>query len=752
MRRLAILGLLLACACGSTTGTSDPGPAPRDAVVADAAPDPGPADADAVAPDRLADGTGDALPEAAPEAGDLAAEAADAPVEIEPPDRPLCPAVTDAPGTVIAIDPAGTGLVFDGLGAISSAGNSRYLIDYPEPQRSQILDYFFKPGYGASLQVLKVEIAGDMNSTSGSEASHKHTLADVECDRGYQWWMMKEAKARNPSIRLAGLAWGSPGWTLDGSEFYTPALISYLTAWLDCAKTNGLDIDYLGGRNETGWDTDWIEALRAALVKGGYATKLVMADTHQTFGWAFATLVSGDPVLAAALDVVGVHYPCFYDSTDATVCDAPPEVLGLSQPIWASEQGGDPASYGRILTRGYIQAHLTGFHHWPLMASLPDGIPFGDAGLVIASQPWSGTYAPQVLLWTFGHLTHFTQPGWHYLDAASGYPAGDKAQGGFVTLASPDGSRVTTLIETSIATSDQVVELDFPASMPKRIVHYFVSDTTSSDPAAYLVHTCDLDPAAGPVRVRIPPHRLVTMTTTSGDVRGDATGPAPAAFPLPYSNDLESGTPGQEAKFLANSNGAFEIAACGGGRAGQCLRQTAEGKPAFWGLQVTNPLALIGDGNLTDCTITVDAMPEADGTMEIVGRYSNQAYFDPTTFQAYLFRVDTGGAWSISVKKPGVSAAVSLAAGTTAAWTVGTWHTLGFSLSGQTLQGSVDGTVLGTATDATWSQGLAGIGVDGGATGLGWHHVQFDNLSIAPVAPPTAGPRQVVRRSPPVVH
>jgi hypothetical protein len=45
------------------------------------------------------------------------------------------------------------GRTFDGVGAISGGGgNSRLLIDYPEPQRSQILDYLFKPGYGAACR------------------------------------------------------------------------------------------------------------------------------------------------------------------------------------------------------------------------------------------------------------------------------------------------------------------------------------------------------------------------------------------------------------------------------------------------------------------------------------------------------------------------------------------------------------------------------------------------------------------------
>ena len=45
---------------------------------------------------------------------------------------------------------------YDGVGLLSAGASSRYLIDYPEPQRSEILDYLFKPNFGASLEMIKV--------------------------------------------------------------------------------------------------------------------------------------------------------------------------------------------------------------------------------------------------------------------------------------------------------------------------------------------------------------------------------------------------------------------------------------------------------------------------------------------------------------------------------------------------------------------------------------------------------------------
>src|SRR5208282_5609120 len=100
--------------------------------------------------------------------------------------------------TDIRIDGSGKGRIFEGIGGVSAGASSRLLLDYPEPQRRQILDYLFKPNYGASLQHLKVEVGGDTNSTDGSEPSHMHTRTDENYDRGYEWWLMTEAKKRNP--------------------------------------------------------------------------------------------------------------------------------------------------------------------------------------------------------------------------------------------------------------------------------------------------------------------------------------------------------------------------------------------------------------------------------------------------------------------------------------------------------------------------------------------------------------------------
>ncbi len=91
----------------------------------------------------------------------------------------------------VVLDGGSKGRTFQGIGAVSAGASSRLLIDYPEPYRSQILDYLFKPDYGASLQHLKVEMGADVNSTDGSEPSQVRTPNDHNYTRGYEWWLME---------------------------------------------------------------------------------------------------------------------------------------------------------------------------------------------------------------------------------------------------------------------------------------------------------------------------------------------------------------------------------------------------------------------------------------------------------------------------------------------------------------------------------------------------------------------------------
>ncbi len=195
----------------------------------------------------------------------------------------------------VVLDGAGKGRVFDGLGAASAGASSRLLIDYPEPQRNQILDYLFKPGYGAALQHLKVEIGADVNSTDGSEPSHMRTPTDHDSSRGYEWWLMAEAHKRNPHILLEILPWGAPRWVNPdpaAKGLYTPSMADYIVDFIKTAKRDyGLDIGVTGIWNEKVYDVNYVKELHRKLQQARLATRIICCDEYPGEGagqWAIS--------------------------------------------------------------------------------------------------------------------------------------------------------------------------------------------------------------------------------------------------------------------------------------------------------------------------------------------------------------------------------------------------------------------------------------------------------------------------------
>lgn len=75
------------------------------------------------------------------------------------------------------VDPKQPGRTFEGIDAVSAGASSRLLIDYPEPERSEILDYLFKPDYGAVTST-KVRLALT-NMVDSSPSIYEFGVYDV---------------------------------------------------------------------------------------------------------------------------------------------------------------------------------------------------------------------------------------------------------------------------------------------------------------------------------------------------------------------------------------------------------------------------------------------------------------------------------------------------------------------------------------------------------------------------------------------
>ena len=638
--------------------------------------------------------------------------------------------------TTVVIDGNAAGRVFDGVGAISGGGgNSRLLFDYPEPQRTQILDYLFRPGVGAAMQILKVEVGGDTNSTSGAEKSHKHTATDLNCNRGYEWWLMEQAKARNPAIKLYALAWGAPGWIGNGT-FFSTDMINYYVSFLDCARdSHGLTIDYLGGWNERGFNKTWSENLRTTLNSRGYSNVQVVADDTS---FAPADEVVRDTAFAAAVSVLGSHYVCGYRSAQTT-CPSSANAIASGKKIWASENGSDDYNLGGValargINRGYLDGKMTAYINWPVIAAITPNIPFPTMGVALAAQPWSGAYSVGKNAWVMAHTTQFTAPGWRYLDSASGFLGGNRANGSYVTLRSPSTGTYSVVIETMDATAAQPFTASITGGLSTSVVHVWSTAPGSNNPADQFVRGADVTPSGGTFTVNLQPGTLYTLTTGTGQGKGTATGPAPRSLALPYSDNYDANAVGSEARYLADMQGAFEVVACTG-RAGRCVRQMSPRAPITWDT-LSDPYALLGDVGWSNYSVSSDVLLEQAGYVELIGRAGTQHAFGPAGLNAYYLRVSNTGAWSL-FRNDVNNTNVVLRSGSVAAPGTGTWHKLTLTFSGTTITAMIDTTTVATITDSVWSVGQVGIGTSQTET------AQFDNLSIVAVAgppPPISGP------------
>ncbi|MGN5632338.1 NPCBM/NEW2 domain-containing protein [Streptomyces sp. AC154] len=629
-----------------------------------------------------------------------------------------------APDTSITVDGSQGGRTFDGIGAISGGGgNSRLLTDYPAAQQKQILDYMFKPGYGANLQLLKLEIGGDANSTDGSEPSIEHSRSTVNCDAGYEFWLAEQARARNPEIGLYGLAWAAPGWIKDG--FWSTDTINYLISWLGCAKQHGLDISYLGGWNERGHDADWFVQLRAALDKAGYGKIKLVADDS---GWGVADDMAKDPAFDDAVSIIGTHYSCEGgDGGNAHTCQSTATARDNGKPLWDSENGSQDMDTGapaliRAITRGYTDAKMTSFFNWPLIASVYSNLPYNTVGLATANSPWSGNYSIGENTWATAHVTQFAQPGWQFIDKASGYLGGSESNGSYITMKSPQGHDYSTVVETTTATKKQTVNFAVKGGLSTGPVHVWATNVNNPSHSTDFVHTQDITPGAGGTySLSAEPGWIYTVTTTSGQGKGTATAPSAHPLALPYADDFDRYPAGTEAKYVSDMQGSFEVQKCAAGRRGSCLQQMAPVKPIEW-QDDSDAFTLVGDPTWTDYSMQSDVELAKPGTVELIGRAGTQNR-PQSHQQGYYFQISDTGAWTL-LKSDADGHRTVLTRSTTTALGTGKWHRLGLSFSGSTITASVDGKDIGVAVDSTYTTGQGGLGLTSYDTD------QFDNLSF----------------------
>ena len=110
----------------------------------------------------------------------------------------------------------------------------------------------------------------------------------------------------------------------------------YLTGWATGLRDNkGLNITALAvAYNENTYNAPFIKAMRKSLDEAGLSHVKTIAPDSWGRMWAIVKDMQEDPVLAAAIDIIGTHQEC----TGAPAQMPPAETLQLGKPLWSTEQ------------------------------------------------------------------------------------------------------------------------------------------------------------------------------------------------------------------------------------------------------------------------------------------------------------------------------------------------------------------------------------------------------------------------------
>uniref|UniRef100_A0A672YTN4 Galactocerebrosidase n=1 Tax=Sphaeramia orbicularis TaxID=375764 RepID=A0A672YTN4_9TELE len=608
-------------------------------------------------------------------------------------------------------------------------------VNFPQETIKYILSYLILSYLILSYLILSYLILSYL--PDGTEPSHMHYENDENYFRGYEWWLMKEAKKRNPDITLIGLPWAFPGWVGHGKNWpydFPDITAAYVVNWILGAKQyHDLDIQYVGIWNERNFDSKYIKLLRYTLDKSGLDTVRIIASDNLWEPITRSLLL--DPELSRAVDVIGAHYP-----GTTTVAGA----LKTQKKLWSSEDystfnnevGG--GCWARILNQNYsISNQIT--ISWNLVASYYDDLPFGRDGLMTAEEPWSGNYVVESPIWITAHTTQFTQPGWTYLQTV-----GHLAQGGSYVALTDGKGNLTVVIETmshdhsvcirpplppfNVTSQNATFQLkgSFVSIKELQVWRSRFNFETKKPKHIFKSSPCLFQLSDGSFTLNLAVDEVYTLTTiTTGQKGSYPEPPASAHFPKVYKDDFNiRNPPFSEAPDFADQTGVFEyyVNLTDPGPHVFTLRQVLTQRPITWVTDADQTISVIGDYQWQNLTVTCDVFMETvkTGGVFIAARV-DKGGGSIRTAAGIFYWVFADGSFKVTNDLAGQTVLAKGESGTRAFG----WHTLTLTIKGGYASGLLNGyTLWKYATLESPKNGWAAIGTHS------FELAQFDNFAV----------------------
>ena len=670
----------------------------------------------------------------------------------------------------IRLSAGASGKQFDGIGAVNGGGATSVLLkDYPEPQRSQIMDMVYKPMFGASVSAILVEVPGDGNSTQGSMPSHSHYQGDHNYLRGYMWWVMQEAKRRNSALALDATAWSAPAWV---GNYWSDNMVDYYVDWLQGLRTvHGLELDALGCHNEKGWNADFAKHLRKAMNENGFRD----VKLHGFGNWGdskmdFLKRMQEDQELRDALDAICAH-------TFSEIQLTPEErrmAESMGKPIWNSEDhvylpGFDCLiSIVRCFNQNYIVSGATRVINWYDIGATYPLEPYSkEPPMLIAQEPWSGHYYVREALWGYAHYGQFTSVGWRYIDdGCLNLPGG----GSMVTMRDPRTGDFSIIAETKGAKKPQKIKIEVADDLAAGKLCVWHSDSLQQ-----FVRLKDITPKNRCFSITLKPNSVYSISTTTGQQKGSFDNiPLSRPFPIPYEDDFEQYENPSEwgylPHYLADLIGCYSLAPDPSAKGrGTCIQQVVGSHTLSWAPE-WHHYTIIGDAGWQDYEISADIYLNPGDEAGVMGRICDVGSGYGIWAKGYYLKMDDHGkvtlilsrgkrnqkeligdkeqqAIILARKDVEIGGEYTLAEAVAGNVSALEWHNLKLRFMGDQITGYVDGVEVVQATSDHYGKGMAGL-----IAPLKEHRIStpyFDNLKIMPIGR-TQATQTVVPQIPPL--
>jgi len=654
----------------------------------------------------------------------------------------------------ILLDGNSKGKRFDGIGIVNGGGGTSVLLkDYPSQQRDEIMDMVFKPMFGASVSSLLVEIPGDGNSTQGSMPSHSHYRGDYNYSRGYTWWVLKEAKVRNPKLTLDCAAWSAPGWIGNGN-FWSQDGADYYVSWLRGLREKyGLEMDAIGCRNEKGESGDFAKMLRKSMDNNGFSNvKLHGFDNWGKTKLDFLDYMLNDSSLCNAIDIISAH-----TFNEIGVSLKQKEQLSkLGKPLWNSEDHVYLKGFNCLISivscfnKNYIDSGVTKIINWYDIAGVYPMEPYShDPAMILAWEPWSGYYKVRQNLWGYAHYGQFSEAGWEYMD--SGCTHLDKG-GTIVTLRNPKNGDYSMIIETKGAKEAQTLQVKLTNGMKESPLCIWKSNESEQ-----FVRKEDLKPRRHSIIISLEPNTVYSISTMSGQQKGEFVSvPQSSPFPIPYKDDFEGYGNLEEWGYLphytADIIGSFELTERPTGD-GTCLRQVVGHHTNSWAPE-WHYYTIIGDSAWRDYEVSADVYLNPGDEAGVMGRICHVGWGYGIEAEGYYLKINDMGICRLVItrgkedKNTLVGDAEQqalilsnhddrkggerlLSESKIEGFSALNWHKLTLRMDGNRIIGLVDGQEVLSSRSDQYPHGMAGLIAPFRSGGISTPY--FDNLEIKPL-------------------